>query len=63
MVDMVVDQGALGLGHRPFDGVKLGGKVKAGSALGDHCHHTAQVAFGPLQTVGNGRVACMAVRF
>ena len=63
VVDMVMDQRPLGLGHRPLHCVKLGGKVKAGLALLDHRHDMAQMALGALETGGDAGVACVAVRF
>ena len=63
VVDMVMDQGPLRLGHRPLDGVQLRGEVKAGLAFFDHCDDAAQVPFGALEAGCDGRVACVAVWF
>ena len=57
MVDMVMDQRPLGLGHRAFDGVKLRGKVEAGPPLLDHGNHPAQMTFGTFQPLGDGGMA------
>ena len=63
VVDVIVDQRPLRLGHRPLHRVELGGDVEAGLALLDHRDDTAQMPFGTFQPRGDGRVACMAVRF
>lgn len=63
MVDMVMDQRPLRLGHRALYRVQLGRKVKAGLSFFHHCDDTAQMAFGALQAGGDGGVACVAVQF
>ena len=62
VVDMVMDQGTLRLGHRPLNRVQLGREVETGSAFLDHCHDASQMTFGALQAGGDGGMACMAVR-
>src|SRR5690606_11220192 len=62
MVDVIVDQRPLRLGHRPLHRVQLGGKVKAGSAILDHADDAVQMPLGAFQPSSDGGVACMAVR-
>jgi len=63
VVDVVMDQRPLGLGHRTFDSVQLGGQIDARAPLLDHAYHAAQMPFGAFQPGGNGGVACVDVRF
>ena len=61
VVDMVMDQRTLRLGHRAFDGMQLRGKVKARPPLVNHADDAAQMPLGAFQPGGDGRVACVNV--
>ncbi len=63
MVDVVVDQRPLRLGHGPLDGMQLRGEVDAGPPLRDHSDDAAQVSRGTLQPGGDGGVARVGVVF
>jgi hypothetical protein len=59
MVDVVMDQRALCLGHRTLDGVQLRCEVKACPPLINHADDAVQMPLGTLQPRGYGRVACV----
>lgn len=61
MVDMVMDQGSLGLGHGAFNGMQLGGKIDTGALFLDHPDDPAQMSLCALQAHGYGGVACVDV--
>lgn len=63
MVHMVMDQSALGVHYRLFDGMKLLGDLETGLSLLDHLDHRTQVAIGAFQPGHKGRVGCMQMRF
>jgi hypothetical protein len=63
MVDMVVDQCPLRLGHCAFNGVQLSRQIDAGPAFLDHADDAAQMPLGALQAGGDGGVACMDMKF
>lgn len=46
VVDVIVDQGPLRLGHRAFDGVQLRGKINARSPFLYHGDYPPQVSLG-----------------
>ena len=48
MVDVIVDQLALRVGDRVFDGVELLSKVQARLSCLDHADKRAQMTFGAL---------------
>ena len=43
MIQVVLDQGALGLSHRAFDRVELLRQIQAGAAFLNHGDHAAQM--------------------
>ncbi len=51
MVDVVVDQGFLGLRYGLFDRLQLLGQFKAGSARLQHLYDRPQMALHPLEPV------------
>jgi hypothetical protein len=61
MIDVVVDQGFLGLANGLLDGVELLGDIETGSSLLDHRNDAPQVSFRPLQPLHDIRVALMNV--
>lgn len=63
MVNVVMDQRPLRLGHSAFDGVQLRRQIDAGPPLLNHGDDTAKVALGALQPSRDGGVACMDMRF
>jgi hypothetical protein len=63
MVNVIMDQRPLRLGHRAFNGVQLRGKVDARSPLLDHSDNPPQMPFGAFQPGRDDRVACMDMRF
>lgn len=63
VVDVIMDQRPLRFGHRALDGVQLRGKIDARPPLLDHSDNPPQMPFGSFQPGGEGRVACMDMRF
>ena len=63
MVNVIMDQRPLCLGHRTLDCVQLRGQIDAGPALLDHSNHLPQMPLGTFQSGRDGRVACMEMRF
>lgn len=63
VIDMIVDQNPLGIGHGLFDGPKLLGDIDAGPMVFEHGNHGPQVAIGTFQPGNEGRMACMKVWF
>src|SRR5262245_45864528 len=61
VVEVVLDQRALGLRDRLLDGVKLLGDVEAFAPGFDHLHDAAQVSLGALQAPGDPEMARMRV--
>lgn len=62
MIDVVVDEDALGRRHRTFDGGKLAGDVKARFCVFNHADDMAKVPFGALQTLDQIAMSCVLVR-
>ncbi|CAK7262250.1 protein of unknown function (plasmid) [Shinella sp. WSC3-e] len=63
MVEMVLDQRALGIGDRLFDGMKLLCEIEAGAPVLDHRDDALQMSLGPLQPLddlGMGLVPVLA---
>lgn len=63
VVQMVVDQGAFGVGHRLLDGVQLLSDIDAGLAVLNHGDDRTQMPFGAFQPGDHSGVACVAVWF
>lgn len=63
VVDVIMDQRPLCLGHRAFDGVQLCGQIDARSAFLDHSYNPPQMPLGAFQPGRDCRVACMDMRF
>ena len=61
MIDVVVDQGPLGLADGFFDGVKLLGQVEARAPFVEHRDDPAQMAFSPLQPLDDIRMGLVGV--
>ncbi|MOA57739.1 hypothetical protein D3C78_1819740 [compost metagenome] len=59
---MVLDQGALGLADGLFHGVQLLGDIHAGAVGLEHADDAAQMPFGALQALDDGRVALVQMR-
>src|SRR5262245_24996693 len=59
MVDVIVDQLALGIADRGLDRVQLLGKLQAGPAVLDHANQGAQMTLGTLQALDDVRMACV----
>src|SRR5215210_2987741 len=57
VADMIVDQQSFGVGDGLLDGVQLLRQFQAGPAGFDHADDAAQVPLGPLQALGDLRVA------
>jgi hypothetical protein len=57
MLDVVLDELALGIGHRPLHRMELLGQRQAITLLLQHDDDAAQVPFRPLQARGDGGVA------
>jgi hypothetical protein len=61
VIDVIVDEGLLGLGNSLLDRMKLLGQVEAGSAIIEHRDDPAQVSLGPLQPLDDLRMALVYV--
>jgi hypothetical protein len=61
MVDMVVDERALGAGYGAFDGLELLRNVDAGSLLLDHADNAAQMTGSAVEPLDDRRVAGVCV--
>jgi hypothetical protein len=61
MIDMVVDQGPLGLTDRLFDGMKLLGQIQTRPALREHLDHPTKVTLGSLQSLNDIRMGFVDV--
>ncbi len=59
MIDVVVDQGSLGLADSFFDGMKLLGEIETRSPLVKHHDHPTKVTLGPLQPIDDFRMGFM----
>ena len=56
MVNVIVDQRALGFANGFFNGMKLLGEIKAGAPFIEHRDDPAQMALGPLQPLDDIRM-------
>jgi hypothetical protein len=56
MVDMILNQRALGLAYSLFNGVQLLGNIHAGSLVFDHADNAAQVTLSTLQPFDDFRM-------
>ena len=56
MIDMVVDQGLLGVDDRTLDCLQLLSDLDAGASFFDHRHDAAQVAASAVQSLYDRRV-------
>ena len=61
VVDVVVDERALGAGNRAFNGLKLLGDVDAGPLFLDHPDDAAQMTRCAVQALDDRRVAGVRV--
>lgn len=61
VVDVILDQGALGLAHGFFHRMQLLGDIHAGAPFLDHADDTAQVALGALEPFDDVAVTLMVV--
>lgn len=59
MIHVVMDQLTFCLGNRLLDGVKLLGKVKAGSPLFEHRYDAPNMPLGPLEPLDDIRMIFM----
>jgi hypothetical protein len=56
MIDVVVDQGLLGIHDRALDGLQLLRKLHAGSSFFDHTDDDLQVTVGALEPLDDVRM-------
>src|SRR5882724_6394242 len=61
MIEVIVDEGLLGLVHGALDRVKLLRQIKARATSLDHLDHLQQVAARALQAFDDGRVRFMGM--
>src|SRR5712691_3080038 len=61
IVDVILDQGPLGLANRLFDGMELLSDVEAGPPPLDHLGDAAEMSFRALQALQNLRVTLMEI--
>jgi hypothetical protein len=63
MINMVMDERALGVYHGLFHGMELLRDLEAGLACLDHLDHRAQMPVGAFQPGDQGGVGCVQMRF
>ena len=63
MIHVIMDQLPFCLRDGLLDGVKLLGKLKAGSALLEHRYDSPNMPLGPLEPLDDSWMAFMDVRF
>ena len=61
MIDVILDQGAFGLAHGFFHGVKLLGDIHTGTTLFNHGENAAQVPLCSLQSFTDCGMTLMVV--
>ena len=59
MVDVILNQGAFGLGNGFFDGMELLRDVGAGPLALDHLNHAEKMPVGTFQPLDDIGVGCM----
>lgn len=59
VIDVILNQGAFGLAHGRFNGMKLLGDIHAFAAFLDHRDDAAQMAIGALESLDDGFVGLM----
>ena len=63
MVDVILNQGALGGRHGLLDGLELHGDVRTGPTFLDHADDMTQMAVRPLQPLDDAGMTCMPMEF
>ena len=63
VVDVIVDEGFLGLSDRLLHGVELLREIEAGTAVGEHLNYLVKMAFGAFQAFDDFRMAGVRMFF